>query len=139
MLRHYSWCHDTLLVSRHGLACLGSQPEFGVATKPGHGGGSWCRDMGLVLRQGQVVGGVTTRARPTHSNVAPSTRRAATVRACLHSVHPVQAPSAHDPPVAVHYVMHCLGNHVEHYSKKKNSTIFFFCDLIYRMFILHYL
>ena len=30
---------DLKLVSRHGLACLGSRPEFGVATWPGHGRG----------------------------------------------------------------------------------------------------
>ena len=40
------------LVLRHGFACLGLQPEFGVAAKLGHGGGSWCSDMGLVSQQG---------------------------------------------------------------------------------------
>ena len=83
---HYGlkWCCDTVfdvarrfgpfgvatqfLVSRHGLASRGSRPGFGVATKPGHGGGSWCRGMGLVSRQGQVVGGVVRWARTSRYN-----------------------------------------------------------------------
>ena len=66
-------------MSRHGLACLGSQLEFGVATKPGHGGGSWCCDMGVVSRQGQVVSGVATRVRLASSVPGHSTQRATTV------------------------------------------------------------
>ena len=68
------------LVPRHGLSSLGSRPEIGIATKPGHGGGSWCHNMRLVLRQGKVVGGVTACERPASSDKAPSALHAATGR-----------------------------------------------------------
>ena len=79
-----NWCRYRLgpigvathfFVSRHGLACLGSRLDVGVTTKLGHGRGSWCHDMGLVSRQGQVVDGVTTHARPARSGTTPNARR----------------------------------------------------------------
>ena len=99
------------LVSRHGLACLGSRPELGVASKPRHGEGSWCRDMGLVSRQGKVVGGVATHAHLARGDSAqrardttPSPRRQPV--ACARQ----RAHCAHDPPTAVHCVVHCFGS-----------------------------
>ena len=37
------------LVSRHGLACLGSRPEIGVAPRPVHGRGTGVATRPLVL------------------------------------------------------------------------------------------
>ena len=58
-------------MSRHGLACLESRPEFGVATQPGHGRGPGVSTLPLVSRPAMWACAPSARssARQQHQRV----------------------------------------------------------------------